>query len=256
MTSASYSSNFTSEFKSLSAYYLQSLKRQLPIQACLSSSRMLELKDLLQKCSTNGCKALFSIFTTSEQAQPISFLVLVPSGIILVAILTLRTKKAKTPNEKKTSDKTLTKMNNTKNFVVQFPLATIHALCIVFTPLSGGWPSHLASHFQHSRVYTRSVSQPLIELDLSELLSHLTSPSDNGGIELRDPNDLSDLFEGKLSVYGWSINLRINSSFWVLAGRWIASEQLYVSHVCQFLCYAHNFLSVKSRCVSRVFSIF
>jgi len=216
---------------------------------------MLDLKDLLQKCSTNGCKAPFTIFTTSNQEQPISFLVLMSSGIILVAILILRSFPAKTPNEnlKKISDNTLTKTNDTKNFVVQFPLATIHALCIVFTPLSGGWPSHLASYFQHSRVYTTSVSQPLIELDLFELLSHLTSPSDNGGIELRDPNDLSDLFQGKLSVYGWSINLRINFLFWVLAGRWIALEQFHVSHVCRFLCYAQSFLNVKSRCVSRVF---
>lgn len=218
--------------------------------------QMLDLKDLQQKYfSTDQFYVVFSVLTASKLKQPIYCCLValgVLSGTVLIVIQTLRSflsKNTKPSNEKKPTDKTF----DNKNFVVQFPLAAIQALCVVFTPLSGGWPSHLASHFQCCRVYTRS-SQPLIKLDLSELLSHLTS-SDHDGIELRDPKDLPDLFQEKLIVYGWSINLRINSSFWVLAGRWIALEQFRVSHVCpnSFICKQlalSLLLHVKRICVS------
>lgn len=107
--------------------------------------------------------------------------------------------------------------NNQENTLRMLP-----AISLVFTPSSGGWPSQLASYFRYSRIKI-SHSGQWVQLDLSELLDHLSS----GAIEIRDTKLLADLFRGRLKVHDWDVRLRIGRSWWLLASKWMASQQLY-----------------------------
>lgn len=110
--------------------------------------------------------------------------------------------------------------NNQENTLRVLP--AMLALSLVFTPSSGGWPSQFASYFRCSRIQT-SHSGQWVQLDLGELLDHLSS----GAIELRDVKLLAHLFRGQLKVYDWDVRLRIGHSWWLLASKWMASQQLY-----------------------------
>ncbi len=121
----------------------------------------------------------------------------------------------------------LSKYANNEEHATLGMLPEMRALSLVFTPSSGGWPSQFASYFRSSQIKTSRSGSRWVQLDLSELLEHLSS----GAIELRDTKFLADLFRGRLKAYDWDVRLRMGRSWWLLASKWMASQHLYASLV-------------------------
>ena len=106
----------------------------------------------------------------------------------------------------------------------------VRALSVIFTPSSGGWPSHLVTYFRRTRTRT---SQS-IQLDLSELLENIFS----GKIELTDHGDLCNLLRGPLCIYNFSITLSVTRHWWFTVAKWIVLQQFHMSPVRYFTSYS------------------
>ena len=97
----------------------------------------------------------------------------------------------------------------------------LHTLSAFVTPTSCASISDNSSSLVKN---TKILESYLIELDLSDLIDAICS----GKVELRDSNDLHDLFREKLRIYGWHLGLLVgrNWSFRIL--RWIIAQHAYI----------------------------
>jgi hypothetical protein len=94
----------------------------------------------------------------------------------------------------------------------------LQALLTVVTPTSA-WATDCSALVVHAS----SARSKTIKLPLSNLTHAICS----GTMELRDSNDLPDLFRKQLRVYGWLVCLDVEMSWWFTVPGWVLS--------CQFL---------------------
>ena len=71
---------------------------------------------------------------------------------------------------------------------------------------------------------TKILKSYLIELDLSDLIDSICS----GKAELRDSNDLRDLFREKLRIYGWHFGILVGRNWSFRISRWMIAHHAYI----------------------------
>ena len=71
---------------------------------------------------------------------------------------------------------------------------------------------------------TKIIKSYLIELDLSDLIDAICS----GKAELRDSNDLYDLFQDRLRIYGWHLGLFVGRNWSFRISRWMIVHHSYI----------------------------
>jgi len=105
-----------------------------------------------------------------------------------------------------------------KNRTACFPNPRVlhHTLSAFVTPTSCNNSSLLEN--------TKIIESYLIELDLSDLIDAICS----GKAELRDPNDLHELFREKLRIYGWHLGLFISRDWSFRISRWMIAHHAYI----------------------------
>ena len=109
-----------------------------------------------------------------------------------------------------------------KNKTACFPNPRVlHTLSAFVTPTSCASISDSNNSFLKN---TKILESYLLELDLSDLIDAICS----GKAELRDLNDLHDLFREKLRIYGWHLGILVgrNWSFRIL--RWMIAHHAYI----------------------------
>lgn len=109
-----------------------------------------------------------------------------------------------------------------KNRTACFPNPRVlHTLSAFVTPTSCASISDNNNSFLKN---TKILESYLLELDLSDLIHAICS----GKAELRDSNDLHDLFREKLCIYGWHLGILVdrNWSFRIL--RWMIAHHAYI----------------------------
>ena len=110
--------------------------------------------------------------------------------------------------------------NKNRTACLPNPRVLHHTLSTFITPTSCASISDNNSFLKNIKM----LESHLIELDLSDLIDVICS----GKAELRDSNDLHDLFRKKLRIYGWHLGLLVgrNWSFRVLA--WMIAHHAYI----------------------------
>ena len=105
-----------------------------------------------------------------------------------------------------------------KNRTACFPNPRVlHTLSAFVTPTSCASISDNNSSLLKN---TKILKSYLIELDLSDLIDAICS----GKVELRDSNDLHDLFREKLCIYGWHLGLLVGRNWSFRISRWIIAH--------------------------------
>jgi hypothetical protein len=110
-----------------------------------------------------------------------------------------------------------------KNRTACFPNPRVlhHTLSAFVTPTSCASISDNNSSLLKN---TKIIESYLIELDLSDLIDAICS----GKAELRDSNDLHDLFREKLRIYGWHLGLFIGRDWSFRILRWMIAHHAYI----------------------------
>ena len=100
-------------------------------------------------------------------------------------------------------------------------LGVFHTLSAFVTPTSCASISDSNSSLLKN---TKILESYLIELDLSDLIDAICS----GKAELRDSNDLHDLFREKLRIYGWHLGLLVGRNWSFRISRWMIAHHAYI----------------------------
>jgi hypothetical protein len=100
------------------------------------------------------------------------------------------------------------------------PRVLHHTLSAFVTPTSCASISDNSSLLKNTKI----IKSYLIELDLSDLIDAICS----GMAELRDSNDLHDLFREKLRIYGWHFGLLVGRNWSFRISRWMIAHHAYV----------------------------
>ena len=111
--------------------------------------------------------------------------------------------------------------NLNKNRTACFPNSRVlHTLSAFVTPTSCASISDNDSFLKNTKI----LQSYLLELDLSDLIDAICS----GKAELRDPNDLHDLFRENLRIYGWHLGLLVGRNWSFRISRWMIAHQAYI----------------------------
>ena len=107
-----------------------------------------------------------------------------------------------------------------KNRTACFPNPRVlHTLSAFVTPTS------CASISDNSFLKnTKILESNMIELDLSDLIDAICS----GKAEIRDSNDLHDLFRKNLRIYGWHLSLLVGRNWSFRVSRWMIAHHAYI----------------------------
>ena len=109
-----------------------------------------------------------------------------------------------------------------ENRTVCFPNPRVlHTLSAFVTPTSC---ASISDNNNSLLKNTRFLESYLIELDLSDLIDSICS----GKAELRDSNDLRDLFREKLRIYGWHLGLLVGRNWLFRISRWMIAHHAYI----------------------------
>jgi hypothetical protein len=108
-----------------------------------------------------------------------------------------------------------------KNKTACFPdPRVLHSLSAFVTPTSCASISDNNNSFLKN---TKILESYMLELDLSDLIDAICS----GKAELRDSNDLHNLFREKLRIYGWHLSLLVGRSWSFRISRWMIAHHAY-----------------------------
>lgn len=95
----------------------------------------------------------------------------------------------------------------------------LHTLSAFVTPTSCASISNNSFLLKNTKI----LESYLIELDLSDLIDAICS----GKAELRNSNDLGDLFREKLRIYGWYLGLLVGRNWSFRISRWMIAHHAY-----------------------------
>ena len=108
-----------------------------------------------------------------------------------------------------------------KNRTACFPNSRVlHALSAFVTPTSCASITDNNTFLKNTKI----LQSVWLELDLSDLIDAICS----GKAELRDSNDLHDLFRENLRIYGWHLRLLIDGNWTFRILRWMIAHHAYI----------------------------
>lgn len=94
----------------------------------------------------------------------------------------------------------------------------LQALTMIITPTSSAW------YDTHPIKHSVSMRSKTIKIQLYDLMRNVCA----GIVELRDVNDLPDLFRERLRVYGWLVYLEVDPCWWATVSYWLLVSQVNV----------------------------